>query len=64
MLPDSKIHSRGSSNRYNQLLVTNIRTTDPFRPRATNDYIDKKNEESKRIHNEIKRVTLGDSVEI
>ena len=62
MLPESKYRSRPSSNRWGELLVTNIQTTDIYRPTAVNMYIKRKNQEIKNMRAEIKRVTMGDQV--
>lgn len=64
MLPECKIRSRRASNKSGQLLVTNIQTSDPYRPNAVNDYINKKNQRIKDIHAEITRVTMGYTTDI
>ena len=64
MLPESKYKSRKASNLRGELLVTNITTSDPYRPTAVNQYIAKKNKEIKDIYEEIRRITNGYQVEI
>ena len=64
MLPESKYKSRKASNLRGELLVTNIITSDPYRPTAVNQYIAKKNQEIKDMHAEIKRVTNGYQIEV
>ena len=59
MLPRCKIYNRKTPNREGQLLVTNIKTTDPYRPHAVNEYIRRRHQEIKDLHAEIKRVTMG-----
>lgn len=54
-----RTNTKMSSSRPGQLLSTNLTTTDPFKPQALTDYEKKKEEEHKRIHAEIKRVSLS-----
>lgn len=60
MLPDSKIKTIKSGNRPNAILVSNLRSSELFKPRALSDYEKKKEEERKIVHAEIRRVSLLD----
>lgn len=60
MLPDSKIKTIKSGNRPNAILVTNLRSSEMFKPRALSDYEKKKAEQKAAIHAEIQRVALLD----
>jgi hypothetical protein len=59
MLPYSKIEAKNkNNNRPNALLVTNLRSNEPFRPKAMTDYEKKKEEEKKKMHNELLRTSM------
>lgn len=58
MLPDTKIKTIKTGNRPNCVLVSNLRSSELFKPRALSDYEKKKEEEKKAIHAEISRVSL------
>lgn len=59
MLPESKIRAKvRHNNRTNDLFTTNMRSSDPYRPRALSDYEKKKNAQKEKVHEEIQRVSL------
>lgn len=59
MLPYSKIQAKNkNNNRPNALLVTNLRSSEPFKSKAKSDYEKKKEEEKKKIHNELQRTSM------
>lgn len=61
MLPESKIKAKVNyNNRPNAILTTNLRSSEPFKPRALSDYEKKKEKQRKVIHDEIKRISLED----
>ena len=60
MLPESKIRTHKTKNLTDNILSTNLLSSYIYRPKAVSDYEKAKDEEKKKIHEEIKRVSMND----